>query len=170
MLALRCTKRVLDQFGICPQRDVPPFTTALGEWYVNLVPMCRGALVVFVSERSLVTVATPLSDVQDVGDLAAFFVIRVRNLFGMLRVSEEAEDRELCEMMEIRLTTTNSKKVLGNLNDLGHFYQTEAEDGPPGAPLGLSDIELKLCEIPQRNIGWKEAAHVAGARTSSRSK
>src|SRR5205807_2056845 len=56
MFTLRCTRKLLNNFGVeSRDTDVPP-TTVLGDWYANLLFTKHRRLVICVSERSLLPV------------------------------------------------------------------------------------------------------------------
>jgi len=59
-------------------------TTALGDWYANLVPTCRGGIVICTSERTLLTAILPLMEGQHPLSL---FTMRVYNLLILLGVT-----------------------------------------------------------------------------------
>lgn len=99
MFALRCTKRLLDYLDIRPEPAPPAPTTALGDWYATLAPLeFAGNLIVFVNERSFLTVAIPLQPDMNITNLPALFYARVINLFHMIGVPEADQLRELTEM------------------------------------------------------------------------
>ena len=62
MITLRCTHKLRKHLEISPVAQTVPPTAALGDWYANLIPTVAGDLIIFVSEKSLLTVALPVWD------------------------------------------------------------------------------------------------------------
>lgn len=145
MVTLRCTRKLLDYLEVGPVNDPPPSTGKLGDWYANLVPTHAGDLIIFVSERTLVTVAVPAWEAED---LASLFRRRVRNLLMMLDVSQHAIERELGHYQEVRFAKTASRSVLGSMNDIAYNYQFIAERDSEEGTLSLSDAEYQLSRMP----------------------
>jgi hypothetical protein len=77
---------------IIPLETPEPPTGALGDWYANLIPTYAGDLIMFVNERSLLTVAVPVRDIEN---LIPLFRVRVENLLLMIGVEQEVIDREI---------------------------------------------------------------------------
>jgi len=153
MFNLRCTKRLLDFLGVKPEPSPPAPTTILGDWYANLAPLqSAGDMVIFANERSLLTVALPLSRDMGLHNIPALFLARVVNLFHMLEIPEADRERELRHMEEVRFAKTASRKVLGSLNDICFHYDARVEYNYKGKPLSLSEIELDFAHMPHSNL------------------
>jgi len=60
MVTLRCTKKVSKFLGIPLSDTTTASTGALGDWYLNLIPVLSGAMFIFTNEKSLLTVALPI--------------------------------------------------------------------------------------------------------------
>ena len=83
MITLRCTQKLQKYLGIVPIDLPEPSTAVLGDWYVNLVPTLSGDLIIFLSEKTLLTVAIPVWESKN---LVPIFRMRVANLLGMIGV------------------------------------------------------------------------------------
>jgi hypothetical protein len=77
MVTLRCTKKLCKYLDVNPANNIELPTTEFGDWYGNLVPTSSGDLILFISERSLLTVAIP---VWESDNLVPLFRLRVANL------------------------------------------------------------------------------------------
>ena len=153
MFNLRCTKRLLHFFDVKPEPNPQAPTTALGDWYANLVSLeFAGDMIVFANERSLLSVAIPLSAGLDLKSVPELFRGRVANLLYLLNIPVADIERELAEMDEIRFAKTASRKVLGSLNDICFHYDAHVENRYKGKPLNLSEIELNLADLPSKNL------------------
>ena len=145
MITFRCTRKLLEYLEVDPIDEPSQSTGRLGDWYANLVPTFGGDLIVFVNERSLVTVAIPALE----GDhLVSLFRARVRNLLLMLDVSRQAIEEEVGEYEEVQFAKTASRSILGSMNDIASNYQFISERGDESGILSLSDTEYKLSNMP----------------------
>jgi hypothetical protein len=84
MITLRCTQKLQRFLGIVPVNILELTTATLGDWYANLVPTVSGDLIVFVNEKSLLTVAIPI---EESNNLIPLFRLRVANLLGMIGIT-----------------------------------------------------------------------------------
>ena len=142
MMTLRCTRRLLDLLGCPLDEDPPASTTALGDWYANVIPTAAGDLIFFVNERSLLSVALPAEAMET---MIPAFVTRVYNLLRNLRVSTDIARRERDELLPVTYATTASRSVLGSMNDIALGYQVEAVSAlEAGRTPRISEAELAM--------------------------
>jgi hypothetical protein len=114
MVVLRCTQQLLlrlKQFG-----DEPGVrsTTLLGDWYGNLIRMGNRHVLLFISEQSRLPVMIP---VRQANRLRSSFADAVGQMLAAVGVPAEAIERERSEMSEIAFGRTQSRSLLGSLND-----------------------------------------------------
>ena len=57
MVTLRLTHKLQTLLNIDLTEQLKPTTSKLGDWYANLVPTYSGDLIVFVNEKTLLSVA-----------------------------------------------------------------------------------------------------------------
>jgi len=157
LITLRCTRKLLKFLAITPVNEPIPSTGELGDWYANLVPTDASDLIVFVSEKSLVTVAIPAREAEN---LVSKFRARVENLLAMLGVSKESIRSEISHYQQIQFAKTASRSVLGSMNDIVWNYQFMAENRDDSGYLSLSDAEHRLSNMPSiaRNFLPSEVA------------
>lgn len=142
MMTLRCTRKLLDLLGCPVIEDPPASTTALGDWYANVIPTAAGDLIMFVNERSLLSVALPA---EAVDTLIPAFVARVYNLLRHLRVSTEVARRECDALLPVTYAKTASRSVLGSMNDIALGYQAKAVSAlEAGRTPRISEAELAM--------------------------
>ncbi len=142
MFTLRCTKKLLSQMSATPIPGEKNPTTALGDWYANLVPTCRGGIVICTNERTLLTVILPLIEGQHP---LSMFTMRVYNLLMLLGVPLARAEVELKQMQSVEIRKSQSRKVLGSMNDIALALQLMAEDASSGA-LKVSEGELQIAK------------------------
>ena len=130
MITLRCTRKLLDLLDQVPKDDPPSPTAALGDWYANVIPTLAGDLIIFVNERTFLSVALP---VEAIDGLVPRFVTRVYNLLLMIDVPQEVARLERDELRPVTFAKTASRSVLGVMKDVALGYDHAAarflEDG-----------------------------------------
>jgi len=98
----------------------------LGDWYANTVMFGRTPTVLFVNERSYLSILVPF---KPGASLLQRFRNRTCELIGTL-VSESGRLRaEEMALREIRIGRTRSRRVLGVMNDFA-FHVTYRDDYP----------------------------------------
>src|SRR5450830_833438 len=112
MLVLRCTQKLLKRIGP-PVADPPESTTALGDWYAQPLAVGHQRYVLLVSERSRLPILMPARNVKH---LAARFP-------KGLGVPAAVISQELAEAGEIVVAKTDSRSLLGTLNDFSHMLK-----------------------------------------------
>ncbi len=142
MFTLRCTKTLLSKMGSTPIPDTRKPTTVLGDWYANVIPTSRGEIVICTNERTLLTVILPLVDGQHP---LSMFTLRVYNLLRLIGVSEERAEAEMREMESVEIGKTQSRRVLGSMNEIALTLQIMAEDARSGS-LKASEGELQIAK------------------------
>jgi hypothetical protein len=158
MITLRCTQKLQGFLGIVPANILELITATLGDWYANLVPTVSGDLIVFVNEKSLLTVAIPI---WESNNLVPLFRLRVANLLGMIGINSKEIENEISHYDQIQFGKTESRRVLGSMNDIAWQYQTLAEEAENKSDLSLSKAELILSRMPCKPIGYRFPSEIA---------
>lgn len=138
--------------------QLKPTTSKLGDWYANLVPTYAGDLIVFVNEKTLLSVAIPI---RESDHLLLLFRLRVGNLLGMIGIQSKAIDHELHHYSQIQFGETRSRSVLGSMNDFVFQYQVIAEEAKNKADLSLSNAEHELSQMPCKPIDYRAPSDIA---------
>jgi hypothetical protein len=158
MIILRCTQKLRKYLGITPLDQPDPPSATLGNWYANLIPTAAGDLIIFVNERTLLTVAIPAWESDRLLEL---FRLRVANLLGMIGLPQHIIDRERSHFDQIQFGKTASRSVLGSLNDFAWQYQSLAEEARSKADLSLSNAEFNMSQVPCGPLDYQFPAEVA---------
>ena len=148
MVTLRCTQKLLrrvpDQSSDFPGSP----TTLLGDWYANLLFCKPQQLVLCVSERTLLPVVVPAKGIHT---LPVRLALAVREVLIALGVAPDLAERERLEMQQCSYGRTESKRVLGVLNDrmfeLSYIVHTQPDES-------LLQRSLFLAEAPCKPIGY----------------
>ena len=147
MLTLRCTQIVRKRLGLAatlPEPAVP--ATLLGAWYLHLIRLGPQQVVMATSERSLLTVLLPASELRRT--IASNLRLAVRDLLIALEIPLDTVQREIALMDPVAFGNAVNRRVIGSINDFA--YQLDAYVGDTTDPLQLA---LKLCETPMSAIG-----------------
>ncbi len=167
MITLRCTQKLRKYLGIVPIDIIEPTTAMLGDWYVNLVPTLSGDLIIFLCGKTLLTVAIP---VWESNNLVPIFRIRVANLLGMIGVHPKDIAYEISQYNQIQYSKTASRSVLGSLNDFAWHYQIMGEGARGIFDLNLSEVELKLSQMPCKPLDYRLPSEIAKELLSTKRK
>ena len=154
MVTLRCTKKLLSKLGTPATRNPAAApqtaTTALGDWYATLLYTRPKHLVLCVSERSRLAVVLPAAPLST---LVPRFVPALHEVLQALGVSEAAIGREEREMAPSHLGPTQSRSILGTMNEYVKMLEyKEYEAADAGSPLQIS---LSLSRILWSPLGWR---------------
>ena len=143
MFSICCTSKLLNRTRFLAESSVPEPTTALGNWYANILFFHRRQFLLFVGERSRLAVVTPAKETRL---LASHLVQHLSVLLDRLKVKPEWIDAEIRQMVDVRYAATKSRSVLGTMND--YKFQIEAR---LAESLEVSEIEiashLSVCPV-----------------------
>lgn len=91
----------------------------LGEWYANVksLPFRGKSVVIFFNVNTYITIFVTGNGTRK---MLPEFVERTGLLLNRLDVPQHLIERELEVMQEIRLLKTESRSILGSMNDIGH--------------------------------------------------
>jgi hypothetical protein len=141
MFAVRATRKLLRRVPT-PSLDLAPTTTLLGDWFANVLIVRRQHLVLAVSERTMLPVVVRAADMRQ---LPTRIAEAVREILLAIGVAPQAVEREVVEMQTSAFATTNSRRVLGGLNE----FMFQLEDAYHAHPeFSLRDHSLRLARTP----------------------
>ena len=151
MFRLRCTRKMLQRIKDEPLEGSIPTTTALGDWYANVIPMPFGELLLFVNERSFLTVAIPGEEVK--------FILpqlrqRVDDLLERFNVPNRLVIAEIRNMDSVLITKTASRSLLGSMNDIAFNYQVMVQYDETDRIQNLGKLELNLSSMPHKPLDY----------------
>ncbi len=103
-------------------------TSDLGGWYANLLLIDRRKCVLFVNDKTLFNFLVPAVTKPEIKQLGVMF----RNWFQCLLAEEGFDADQRSQIMQdyahIKYANTNSKQVLGSMNELVFMYKYHIED------------------------------------------
>ena len=159
MSSLRCTAKLRRKLGLGTLPEPGPGTAALGDWTANLLTLDRQPLVLCVSERSLLAVVLPARDLKN---LSRHFLRGLEERLRRLGIAEATIARELAHFQPLAFAATNSRSVLGSMNDF--IYQLGVGAAyEPGWRWSVAELEDDLGRIPCAPIDYERPEQRARA-------
>ena len=151
MAILRCTKKLLSELATKPETASLPVSD-LSCWHANLLRIDRRKCVLFTHDRTLYSFLVPGLTKPHFRNFNEVFG---QNLFKNLIAEKFPQDQIelfLNDIREIHITKTNSRSVLGSMNDLSLQlkYRISAEGGLSN--LSLMNLNHGLNRIPMGAI------------------
>ena len=141
MYTLRCTRKLLTRIDERPSSEVVTATTALGDWYANLLYLRPQQLVLAMNERSLLCALVPAAPAATVIERLR---LEVGGLLTDIGVPVATVDAEVAAMGDVAIGATASRAVLGCMKDAA--MQLEAISAAPRAAHSLRAVSLYLAE------------------------
>ena len=141
MYTLRCTRKLLTRIDERPSSEVVTATTALGDWYANLLYLRPQQLVLAMNERTLVCALVPAAPAATVVDRVR---VEVSGLLSDIGVPAAAVDAELAAMGECAIGATASRAVLGCMKDAAMQIAAIGALSRPGHT--LREVALHLAD------------------------
>jgi hypothetical protein len=138
VFTLRCTRKLLRRLGAKPSSEVVEPSTALGDWYANLLHLRPQQLVLAMNERSLLCVLVPAAPIGSLGERLR---AEVSGLLTDIGVPSGPVAAERAAMEPMAIGATASREVLGCMND-AVFQLTHRR----GAGVSLRDLRLQLAQ------------------------
>lgn len=159
MLQLRCTARVIKALGLKSDELVTPAQgdALLGNWYLNLFTVDRRKTFVFVNEKTLLSFIVFGVKKSNIDKVPEIFLNSLFHLLTLEGFGDDAIESVFQGYESLEFTKTNSRKVLGNMNDLVDMYRHHIlyEGGFRSADIG--SIIMRVNRTPQRNLGWSNS-------------
>jgi hypothetical protein len=153
MITLCCTQKLLRRMRVGqPEVASAPPTNALGNWYANLLHIGRMQMVMATSERTLLTVLLPATDLRK--SLAPNLCETVFHLLYEIGVDPDRAAQEAEAMREVRIGRTENRSVLGSMNDFSRGLGWYVHDG-----LAPMEIMLRFARTPMTGVTLKDGSH-----------
>jgi len=173
VLTFKCTKKAQVQLGLrkgdLDELENEKERSLLGAWYVNVFLVDRRKCLIFMSERTLLSfilfgVKKSNSSKESIPE---FLVRGVVQLLTFEDFAPELIDRFIEDCTNFRFSKTDSRKVLGNMNDLVFMYEHMIWQEGGLENCDLHSILHRINRTPQRNIGWAYSIDIANELLSA---
>ena len=156
MFNLRGTTRFRKRLGFDGKADPGETTTTLGDWYANVLHLRRQQLVLCTSQSSLLSVVFSAQRLRR--EFGGNLQRSVATLLRAIGVPEEAACEELERMKDYVITRTESRSVLGSMNDFKVQVEYRLADC---ADSSYQDLSLELSEVPCGPLNYECPAEMA---------
>jgi hypothetical protein len=159
MVVLRGTQRLLARLKQADNLPVVESTTRLGDWYGNILRIGRRQHLLFISERSRLSVVLPITELKR---LTAVFPDAVCARLAMVGVNPADIADERARMSEIAFGRTRNRSLLGTLNDFAFMaQQRNANRAEPESPEELMRFLAQTPILPLDGVSPIELTRVA---------
>ncbi len=158
MFTLRCARSLLKRLKVRPEPCPPAATTQLGDWYANLLYTKPQQLILCVSEKTLLPIVIPAKGTEPV---AVRLTAAVGEMLRAIGLSGTVVEVEIAAMLEVTISTTASRTVLGSMNDFAFMLESHLSYAD-----ALVDSALKSAESPCSPIGMSSPREVTIDRLS----
>ena len=157
MQLIRCTAKLLKEMGLKKTDlvDESPQFSFLGQWHANLIYINRRKCVIFVNDKILLNFIVADVSRAEIRKLDEMFESMFRCVLASEGFSKELVEKILAEYSEVKFGKSNSRSVLGSLNDLAFNYEYSIfESGGPHSP-EVPAIIARLNRMPMRaSVGY----------------
>lgn len=150
MTALRCTAKLLKAMRAKPIASPMPPRNRLGDWTANLIRVGRIQLVLAVSEP------TRFGVVIDAAPYATIPFRLTQRIFKALLFIDVPADLAATEaeaMTPLQIATTNSKSVLGTINQFAFEVECDLHYGQANSAAGLTQRLSDTIVASPKGIG-----------------
>jgi len=154
MQLIRCTKKLQKEMGLKPSdlcAEEPRFSF-LGPWHANLFHIDRRKCLLFANDRTLFNFIVPDVMRATIRELDILFTNYLSCILADEGFGVADRTRILSEYDEVCFANTNSKSVLGSMNDLAfHYKYSILESGGVHSP-AVPGIIRQLNRMPMSAI------------------
>jgi len=125
MQLIRCTGKLRKEMGLkkADLQDTEPTFSYLGSWHANLIHIDRRKCVLFVNDKTLINFIVPDVAREQIRSLSTIFISYLESVLAEEGLGKPVIERILSEYSEVGYAKTNSKRVLGSMNDLAFHYK-----------------------------------------------
>lgn len=142
MLVVHATKKLLDRVGTPEVEPTTRSTTLLGSWYATVL-FWRPQVALLVNERTLLPLLMPLAPAATLIERLPSWIDATLDAHGVPRTYIDAE---LAHAVDIGLARTNSRSVLGVMNEFARLAEWQKD--AVGRDDDLIAVALELSEVP----------------------
>ena len=157
MQLIRCTQKLIKEMCLKKAElstDEPKFSY-LGAWHANLIHIDGKKCVLFVNDKTLFNFIVSNVKRQEIKNLSSMFNEHLIYALSSEGVLDKTKEQILSEYSEINFSKTNSKKVLGSMNDLAFHYKHHILSNGGIFSALIPDIIHKLNNMPMGMLGYK---------------
>jgi len=125
-----------------------PSESYLGSWHANLIYIDRKKCLLFVNDKTLFNFIVPDISRAQIRALSNIFKVTLECVLASEGVPERAKTIIMSEYESIQYANTNSKSVLGSMNDLAFHYKYHIQSEGGVHSYAVPSIIKKLNHMP----------------------
>ena len=150
MQLVRCTGKLQKEMGLkkADLLEAEPHFSYLGSWHANLIHIDRRKCVLFVNDKTLFNFIAPDVSRTEIRNLNALFKSYLECVLADEGIVASAREKILAEYDEVGYPKTNSKSVLGSMNDLAFHYKYHIREEGGVHSYAVPGIIRKLNHMP----------------------
>lgn len=131
-----------------------PSESHLGSWHVNLIYIDGKKCLLFVNDKTLFNFIAPDLSRAQIRKLSSIFKATLECVLSAEGVSEMAKTKIMSEYESIQYANTNSKSVLGSMNDLAFHYKYHIQSEGGVHSYAVPNIIKKLNHMPMGALDY----------------
>jgi hypothetical protein len=154
MQLIRVTGKLQKEIGLRKSDliESSPKFNYIGPWHANLIHISAKKCILFVNDKTLFNFIVPNVSRTQIRKLKDLFVEYLMCVLAEEELRREAIDRVISEYSDMEYAKTNSKSVLGSMNELAwHYKYRILESGGIHSP-AVPSIIKKLNRMPMSAI------------------
>ncbi len=150
MQLIRCTKKLQKEMGLkkSDMSEAEPKESYLGSWHANLIYIDRKKCLLFVNDKTLFNFIVPDISRAQIKELSNIFRVNLECVLAAEDVPKRAKRKIMSEYESIQYTNTNSKSILGSMNDLAFHYKYLIQSEGGVQSYAVPSIIKKLNNMP----------------------
>ena len=125
-----------------------PRESHLGSWHANLIYIDGKKCILFVNDKTLFNFIVPDISRAQIKELSSIFKVKLECVLTAEGVSERVKTKILSEYESIQYANTNSKSILGSMNDLAFHYKYHIQSEGGVHSYAVPSIIKKLNHMP----------------------
>ncbi|MCH8069036.1 MAG: hypothetical protein IID16_07215 [Candidatus Marinimicrobia bacterium] len=150
MQLIRCTKKLQKEMGL-KKSDISenePRESYLGSWHANLIYIDGKKCILFVNDKTLFNFIVPHISREQIRELSSIFKVNLKCVLDTEDIPERTKTKIMSEYESIQYANTNSKSVLGSMNDLAFHYKYHIQSEGGVHSYAVPSIIKKLNHMP----------------------
>jgi hypothetical protein len=120
----------------------------LGSWHANLIYIERRKCVLFTNDRTLLNFLVPGVSRDQIRELSEMFRQHLQKLLKEEGIDEELRTGLAREYREIHYDKSNSRSILGSMNDLAYHYEVQVAHHGGFQQCSMPFIRKRLNRMP----------------------
>ena len=171
MLYLQATKKALSRLNLGREKLPGPGTTqsALGNWFVNVVPMGGREAYLFMSTRSLLSFPILIGKLEpNPGDMLLFLEHGITMLLKSMNTAKRQSSLLLRDLSEIALCSNQDKALIGAYSAIANDYFQRLSNEGDLLNSNMASVIAGINSMPRATLDWANSFEVSRALLAAR--